>query len=165
MAKTKAVLIGGTGYGGGRWNGGNFNYNTAVTNVNTTVIRTTYVDRTVINNVSVNRVSYNGGQGGISVRPNQAEIAAQQHKRFGPQNTQVQHERQASQVKANFAPVNHATPAHVAVAKPSASVPASAARPVKANETRPVTTAKSGTSTQHPATTTHVANDLSLIHI
>src|SRR5580692_4169317 len=139
----------GSGYGGGRWNGGNFNYNTAVTRVNTTVVRNTYVDRTVINNVNGNRVSYNGGQGGLSARPNQAQIAAQQQKRFGPQNTQVEHERQSSQVKANFAPPNHATPAHAALAKPSASVPA--ARPVKANEARPVVTAKSVPATQHPA--------------
>jgi hypothetical protein len=156
----------GMGFGGGRWNGGNFNYNTAVVRVNTTVIRNTYVDRTVINNVNVNRVSYNGGQGGINVRPNQAQIAAERHKRFGPANTQVQQERLARQDKANFVSVNHGTPAHARLAKPSASVPAfhhavpaSGARPVKANEARPVATAKSGTATRHPTTTTHLANE------
>ena len=100
----------GVGFGGGRWNGGNFRYNTAVMRVNTTVIHNTYVDRTVINNVNVNRVSYNGGQGGVNVRPNQAQIAAEHQKRFGPANTQVQQQRLASQDKANFASVNHGTP-------------------------------------------------------
>src|ERR1700722_128396 len=108
----------GMGFGGGRWNGGNFNYNTAVMRVNTTVIRNTYVDRTVIRDVNVNRVSYNGGQGGINERPNQAQIAAEHQKRFGPANTQVQQERLAKQDRANFASVNHGTPAHAALAKP-----------------------------------------------
>ena len=144
------------GFGGGRWNGGNFNYNTAVMRVNTTVIRNTYVDRTVINNVNVNRVSYNGGQGGINVRPNQAQIAAEHQKRFGPANTQVQQQHLASQDKANFASVNHGTPAHAALAKPAASVadfnhavPAHGAKPVNANETRPVATARPVAAT-HP---------------
>jgi WXXGXW repeat (2 copies) len=156
----------GMGFGGGRWNGGNFNYNTAVTRVNTTVIRNTYVDRTMINNINGNRVSYNGGQGGINVRPNQAQIAAEHHKRFGPANKQVQQERLARQDRANLASVNHGTPPHAPLAKPAAgvpafnhAVPASGARPVKATEARPVATAKSGTATQHPTTNTHLANE------
>jgi len=93
---------GGVGFGGGRWNGGYFNYNTAVVRVNTTIIRNTYIDRTVITNVNMNRMSYNGGQGGINVRPNQTQIAAEHQKRFGPANTQVKQERVASQDKANL---------------------------------------------------------------
>jgi len=128
---------GGVGFGGGRWNGGYFNYNTAVVRVNTTIIRNTYIDRTVITNVNMNRMSYNGGQGGINVRPNQTQIAAEHQKRFGPANTQVKQERVASQDKAKFASVNHGTPVHAALAKPAASiadfnhaVPAHGAKPV-----------------------------------
>ena len=138
----------GMGFGGGRWNGGNFNYNTAVVRVNTTVIRNTYVDRTVINNANGNRVSYNGGQGGINVRPNQAQIAAEHQKRFGPANTQVQQERLARQDKANFASANHGTPAHARLAKPATmrmppTAPSRGSSPWRATKFAPRSTALS----------------------
>ena len=58
----------GNGYEGGRWDNGHFFYNRSVNNVNVTVIHNVY-NTTVINSTVVNRVSYNGGSGGISVRP------------------------------------------------------------------------------------------------
>ena len=59
----------GDGYEGGRWDRGHFFYNRSVNNVNVTIIHNVY-NTTVINKTTViNRVSYNGGNGGINVRP------------------------------------------------------------------------------------------------
>src|SRR6202795_714814 len=73
--------FGGVGYEGGYWNNGAFNYNRSVNNVDITNIHNVY-NKTVINNVTVNHVSYNGGAGGITARPTQAEETAahQQHR-------------------------------------------------------------------------------------
>ncbi len=62
---------GGNGYQGGYWRNGAFNYNRSVNNVNGANIHNVY-NKTVINH-SNNRVSYNGGRGGISVRPTAAQ--------------------------------------------------------------------------------------------
>jgi hypothetical protein len=110
---------GGVGFIGGRWNGGVFAYNTAVMHVNTTVIHNTYVDRTVVNNVTVNNhVSYNGGTGGISARPNSAELAAEHENHVAPTSMQTQHEHAASTNRALLASENHGRPAIAATAKP-----------------------------------------------
>ena len=66
---------GGYGYYGGRWDGGAFRYNTAITHVNTRIIHNTYSDRTVINRTTNSRASFNG-RGGISARPDRAQLAA-----------------------------------------------------------------------------------------
>jgi hypothetical protein len=110
---------GGVGFVGGRWNGGVFAYNTAVMHVNTTVIHNTYVDRTVVNNVTVdNHVSYNGGTGGISARPNSAELAAEHEHHVAPTSMQTQHEHTASTNRALLASENHGRPAIAATARP-----------------------------------------------
>jgi len=134
----------GVGFYGGRWSGRYFSYNTAVVRVNTIVIHNTYVDRTVIRNTTVNRVSYNGGRGGIEMGPTAAQEAAARQRRFGARPAQVQQERFARQDRANFASENHGRPAYAATARPVTSaadfkraVPASGARTVTANETRP----------------------------
>ena len=135
----------GSGFYGGRWNGGYFSYNTAVMHVNRTVIHNTYVDNTYIRNVNVNRVSYNGGHGGIMARPTAAQEAAAHARRFGPRPDQEQQRTFARQERANFASENHGHPAYAATARPvratadfKHAVPASGARPVNVNETRPV---------------------------
>src|SRR6201993_2720168 len=87
----------GSGYEGGYWRGNSFYYNTAVSHVNTTVVRNVYVNRTVINNVTVNRVSYNGGHGGINVRPTPQQQTALNERRMGPVGAQMTHEQVARQ--------------------------------------------------------------------
>jgi hypothetical protein len=100
----------GVGYVGGEWNGGVFRYNTAVNNINVTVVHNTY-NRTVINNTTVvNRVSFNGGAGGINVRPTPAEESAGREQHFGATNEQTTHEHAASTNRAQFASVNHGQP-------------------------------------------------------
>jgi len=107
---------GGSGFDGGRWQGGHFAYNTAVSRVNTTVIHNTY-HQTVVNRGS-NRTSFNGGPGGISVRPSAAETStAREHNQ--PSSAPVAHEqarqvttasRPAANTRAAEQPSQHARP-------------------------------------------------------
>src|SRR6516165_4382358 len=72
----------GHGYEGGRWDHDRFYYNTYVNHVNETIIHNTYNTR--IENVSENRVSYNGGNGGINVRPSGEEESYGRERHLGP---------------------------------------------------------------------------------
>jgi hypothetical protein len=107
---------GGVGFFGGEWREGRFAYNTAVLRVNTTVIRNTYVNRTVIVN-NTTRTSFNGGPGGISARPTQAEMAASHESHTQPTSAQVSHQHMASTNRANFASENHGRPATPAMSR------------------------------------------------
>ncbi|MGA2759551.1 MAG: YXWGXW repeat-containing protein, partial [Candidatus Cybelea sp.] len=101
----------GTGFVGGTWAGGGFRYNTAVWPVNRTYIHNTYYDKTVINNYyNHSRVSYNGGHGGISARPTNAERSAYAARRYGPTPEQVTHARYAGQDRTTYAKVNNGHP-------------------------------------------------------
>jgi prolyl-tRNA editing enzyme YbaK/EbsC (Cys-tRNA(Pro) deacylase) len=101
----------GTGFVGGTWFGGAFSYNTAVTNVNRTTIRNTYSNRTVINRSTItrSRVSFNGGHGGVSVRPTAGQIAAARH-RIPPTAQQREHSIVAARDRSLAASVNHGRP-------------------------------------------------------
>ena len=81
----------GVGYQGGYWNGGRFNYNRSVNNINVNVVHNVY-NRTVINNyVTTNsRVSFNGGSGGVQVRPRPQELSALREPHAPPMQTQLQ---------------------------------------------------------------------------
>lgn len=70
----------GNGYVGGRWYGDTYRYNRAVTHINEH-IRNVYVDNTVVVNRRI-YTSYNGGRGGIAVRPTvwQQTFARQHHR-------------------------------------------------------------------------------------
>jgi hypothetical protein len=109
---------GGVGFVGGEWRSGVFHYNTAVTNVNTTVIHNTYVNNTVINRTTVNNVSYNGGTGGVTARPSQAELAAEHEHHVASTSMQTQHEQMARNDRSMLASENHGRPAVAATAKP-----------------------------------------------
>jgi len=109
---------GGVGFVGGEWRGGRFAYNTAVVNVNTAVIHNTYVNKTVIvNNTTVNRTSFNGGPGGIAVRPTAGEMAASRETHIPPTTSQVSHQHLASTNRSNFASENHGKPATAAMSR------------------------------------------------
>jgi hypothetical protein len=108
---------GGVGFFGGEWRGGHFFYNTAVMHVDTVHITNVYVNRTVIVN-NDSHVAFNGGQGGVSVRPTpeQENYAHQSHT--PPVAAQMQQEHAASQNRALFASTNHGAPAVAATARP-----------------------------------------------
>jgi hypothetical protein len=106
----------GVGFAGGYWHGDRFFYNRSVTNI-TNVHITNIYNRTVIND-HVSRVSFNGGRGGINVRPRREEEQAFRERRFEATNSQMQHERAASQNRAFQASVNHGRPEIGATARP-----------------------------------------------
>ncbi|HTB94953.1 MAG TPA: YXWGXW repeat-containing protein [Candidatus Sulfotelmatobacter sp.] len=108
----------GHGYEGGRWDGGHFYYNTTVNRVNVEVIHNVYNTR--VTETTASRVSYNGGKGGINVRPTSQEEAAAQQRHISPVGTQMQHEQAARADKQQRASVNHGAPAVAATPKPGA---------------------------------------------
>jgi YXWGXW repeat-containing protein len=116
----------GVGYDGGYWRGHDFFYNRSVNNVNVTNIRNVY-NRTVVNNVT--RVSYNGGPGGLNVRPNSAQSAAEHERHIAATSAQQQHQNLARQDRSQFASVNHGKPSVTASARPGEFRAGSAARP------------------------------------
>ncbi|MGA9853245.1 MAG: hypothetical protein WBR15_09975 [Gammaproteobacteria bacterium] len=106
----------GAGYEGGYWRGHDFYYNRAVSNVNVTVIHNTY-NRTIINR-SEDRVSYNGGPGGINVRPTRAQ-ESYAHERHTPATaTQMRQENLARSNPAQRFSENHGRPDIAATARP-----------------------------------------------
>jgi hypothetical protein len=108
----------GLGYHGGYWDGGAFRYNRVVNNINTTVIHNVYTYNIVNKTTIVNRVSYNGGNGGIPVRPRPVEIAAVREPRAPVMTTQIRHEEAARADHAQFVEVNHGKPATPAFERP-----------------------------------------------
>lgn len=109
----------GSGYHGGYWRGNNFYYNRAVNRINVTRITNVYNRTVVINNH--NRIAYNGGRGGLNVRPQAAEIAAMRGPRTAPMSTQLQNQREASQNRQQFFSQNKGRPAMVAASRPIAA--------------------------------------------
>jgi hypothetical protein len=108
----------GTGYEGGYWNSGHFTYNRVYTNVNVNVVHNVYNYRVVNRTVNVTRVSYNGGSGGVHVRPAPPELAARREPVASRMTTQVQHEQMARADHTQYVTVNHGRPANPVLAKP-----------------------------------------------
>jgi hypothetical protein len=106
----------GFGFEGGRWDGGHFFYNRAVLNVDVNVIHNVY--NTTVVHETVNRVSYNGGNGGIDVRPRPEEEAAARERHIGPVAAQTQHMQAARANPQMRASVNMGKPAIAATARP-----------------------------------------------
>lgn len=105
----------GRGYEGGRWEGDRFFYNRSVNNV--TNITNVY-NTTVVNNVNVTRVSYNGGRGGVEMRPtaHEEQVAREQHvPRVSAQNQHLQEARSNRELRASE---NHGKPPIAATARP-----------------------------------------------
>ena len=101
----------GIGYDGGYWRGGSFFYNRAVTNV-TVNITNVYARPMAIH--TVNRVSFNGGHGGIAVRPTPGQLAAAR-TRIPPTSAQLQHIRGAAVDRSLRSKVNAGNPSITSV--------------------------------------------------
>jgi len=109
----------GNGYEGGRWDRGHFFYNRSVNNVNVTVIHNVY-NTTVINKTTViNRVSYNGGNGGINVRPRADEEIAEHDRHIAAVAAQTQHRQEARSDPRQRAATNHGRPDIAATPRPA----------------------------------------------
>jgi hypothetical protein len=108
----------GIGYQGGYWNSGRFQYNRTVNNINTDVVHNVYNYKVV--NVN-NRVSFNGGSGGVQVRPRPAEIAALREPHAAPMRTQIEIRQAASNNRAQFASVNRGRPQQFTAPRPVAA--------------------------------------------
>jgi hypothetical protein len=108
---------GGAGYEGGRWDHGAFFYNRTVNNLQGARITNVY-EKNVTVNQTINNVSYNGGKGGIEVRPTAADrtIAKEQH--FAPTPLQRKQVETASQDPSLFKRTNNGVPAVGATARP-----------------------------------------------
>jgi hypothetical protein len=106
----------GHGYEGGYWSGDHFSYNRTVNNINTTVVHNVYNYN--VTNITNTRISYNGGRGGITIRPRPAEIAAVREQHNPPMTAQLQQTQQARSDRQNFARVNNGRPAVPVVSQP-----------------------------------------------
>lgn len=119
----------GVGFYGGEWRGDRFYYNRSVTNVSVTNVTNVY-NRTVI--VNDNRVAYNGGSGGVRLRPTPQQESYMRQVHTSELPAQREHEHAAMRDRDNFARVNNGRPAVAATARPAdfsrrAVVPARAA--------------------------------------
>jgi hypothetical protein len=154
---------GGVGYEGGRWEGGHFAYNTYVNRVNTTIIHNTYNIRAT--NVSENRVSFNGGNGGVQVRPSRQQESYASQRHIGPVPVQRQHVQAARSNPELRASTNHGKPTIAATAKPgdfkTGAVPARQAggeykappaNATRGNQARPGNEARTATETRPGST-------------
>ena len=108
---------GGVGYEGGHWNNGVFAYNRTVNNFGSVTVTNVY-SKTIITDTTVTRVAFNGGTGGIAVRPTPQEEAAARESHVAATAMQTQHEHTASTNKALLASENHGRPAIAATSKP-----------------------------------------------
>lgn len=134
----------GHGYAGGRWQGSRFYYNSAVSHVDGAGIRNVYVES--VTHAARGGVSYNGGTGGLTVRPTAIEQRAVHAAHRPPTAVQVAHRSAALANHTLTATANHGRPAVTATTRPvgasptrAASAPAHAApAPAHAGEIPPI---------------------------
>lgn len=142
----------GRGYEGGYWNRGAFAYNRSVTNVNTTIIHNVYNYKVV--NITNMRVSYNGGRGGIEMRPIASEQAVLREHRMSPVPAQITHVRQAAVNREQFAANNHGHPQLLTANRPlETAYRTPAARPMAEPARQPVNAHPAPTPQQHARVT------------
>jgi hypothetical protein len=110
----------GHGYEGGRWDHDHFYYNRSVNNINVTQIHNVYNTTVVNNTANVARVSYNGGNGGINVRPTAQEENVTRERHIAPTAAQTQHIAEARSNPQLKASTNRGKPSIAATPKPAA---------------------------------------------
>jgi WXXGXW repeat (2 copies) len=105
----------GVGYQGGMWQGNTFVYNRTVNNFGSVNIANSY-SRPVAN--PGGHVAFNGGNGGTTARPTQAQIAARTHG-APPTAAQMQHQEAASKEPALGFKANQGKPPITAMQRPN----------------------------------------------
>ena len=108
----------GYGYEGGYWRDRDFYYNRSVNNISNTNITTIY-NRTVINRTTINNISYNGGAGGIRIRPTPQQLLVARQQHFAPTPIQIQHAQLARSTPILRASANHGAPPIAATSRPT----------------------------------------------
>lgn len=106
----------GYGYQGGYWHGDRFAYNRVVNNVAPSREHEIYSYR--FNAANNTRVSYNGGSGGVQIRPRPAEVVAMHEQHNAPLAPQLQLAQEARSNRQNFANANHGRPTEPVAAQP-----------------------------------------------
>ena len=106
----------GVGFMGGEWRGRSFYYNRSVTNVSVTNVTNVYNRTVIVNNRTT--TSFNGGRGGVQVRPTHQEEAYGREHHTAALSSQFDHERAAGRNRENFASQNHGRPAVAATSRP-----------------------------------------------
>jgi hypothetical protein len=109
----------GIGYEGGRWDGGRFYYNSTVNNFGAARITNVY-NQPVVVPPGVSRMSFNGGSGGVQLRPTpeQERFAAQTQAHIQPTALQVNQARLASVNAQQFNSTNRGVPPIAATPRP-----------------------------------------------
>ena len=107
---------GGRGYQGGRWNGGHFEYNNAVNNFGN--VHVTNVYHETVNNYTTVRVAFNGGRGGVNVRPSQDELIAARDRHIQATADQTRNIEAARANPSLRYATNHGAPPIAAVREP-----------------------------------------------
>jgi hypothetical protein len=107
---------GGVGFGGGYWNNNHFFYNRAVMNV--TNVNITNVYNSPVQNFTRTHAAFNGGPGGVALRPTASEerIASMPHT--GPTAEQTSHSREAGKNPELFSKANGGHPPIAATSHP-----------------------------------------------
>ena len=100
----------GSGFEGGEWRGNRFFYNTRVGNFGGAHVTNVYEHNVTIVNNNYNRVSFNGGNGGVPVRPQPQELQAERERHIQPTQMQQQHFQAAAQDRGQLATVNGGRP-------------------------------------------------------
>ena len=123
---------GGRGYDGGRWNGDVFSYNRAYNNISPTIVRNIYTTRSIGSNyqpANSSNVSFNGGRGGVNLRPTAAQVQVQRAAtRTEAVPMQVEHERASLGNPSQRASTARSAPVIAATPKPSAFTEAGVVR-------------------------------------
>ena len=109
----------GRGFEGGYWDHDRFRYNAEVMHVDHERFHEVVYNKTVINNYNTTRVSFNGGRGGVQMRPTAQEQNWGREQHTAPLVAQHQNEMRASQNRAQFANVNHGQPQNLARTEPA----------------------------------------------
>jgi WXXGXW repeat (2 copies) len=108
---------GGAGYEGGRWDNGRFFYNSNVNNLGAVRVGNVYSQPVAVNGLA-SRASFNGGPGGLAVKPTNEELLAEKEPHVPPSRLQVDQARAAGMRGEQFVSTNHGKPGIAATARP-----------------------------------------------
>ncbi|MGH7106018.1 MAG: hypothetical protein ACREFT_05885 [Acetobacteraceae bacterium] len=108
----------GDGFAGGYWRGSQFFYNRAVWHVGPTFVTNVYY-RPVVYHRTYQHVSFNGGPGGVAMRPTRAQMVAEHEHHFSVTPVQQRQQRMAFSDHSLRADYNHGRPPIAATERPA----------------------------------------------